>query len=428
MKRLILISIFLILFSSTGLAVTYYPNSTGSEGWTVGDIEMQNDLAWSTQTALTAAELDTISADDDNYVTGPSEMVTGVQIRFEISEDPSDINNITVLFKGNTTDSDSGEHEFQLYLYNHTAGAWEGPYMTYTGADKGTVNATITVISDFVNSSGDLYAFAGDGAGDGYGVYSNIFYGEAKVDVTAGDSTNPNITLAHPQNTTYSTNILDINYTAQDETGLSSCWWGNSTGNSSIDTTCSNFTQRTFEEGSNLIYVYVNDTAGNLNQTNVTFFVDSANPYGKHISPSNAKQTENMTIIFQVNASDAAELSNVTIYIWDSHNSLVYSNTTNITGTYNQTNWTLTFAFFDVFNWSAKISDSLGNTNWTDESNWSLTILSPYTSGGGSPSLKIGNFTETIEAIEKVASKIPWWVLLLIVIIALMALDRNWRK
>jgi hypothetical protein len=163
--------------------VTYLPNATGSEGWQAGDTSMQNDLAWSAQTSLTSTQLDTISADDDNYVTGPSaEMVTGVQIRFNISEDTNDINNITVLFRGNTTDSDSEEHEFQIYLYNHSALAWEGPYMTWTGANNGTVNATITVISDFVNSSGDLYAFAGDGAGDGFPVAADIFYGEAKVD------------------------------------------------------------------------------------------------------------------------------------------------------------------------------------------------------------------------------------------------------
>ncbi len=274
--------------------VTYYPNSTESEGWTVGDIEMQNDLAWSAQTALTAVELDTISVDDDNYVTGPSaEMVTGVQIKFNISEDPSDINNITVLFKGNTTDSDSGEHEFQLYLYNHTAGAWEGPYMTYTGANKGTVNATITVISDFVNSSGDLWAFAGDGAGDGYPVDANIFYGEAKVDyVSAGDTTPP---------------------------------------------------------------------------------------YGNHLNPGNATSTSNLTIKFEVNASDETGLDNITLYIYNSTNSPIYTNSTNITGTYNQTNWTYTFNYDDTYLWSALISDSSGNTNWTDKSNYTLSINAPPT-------------------------------------------------
>jgi hypothetical protein len=168
--------------SELKIPTTYYPNSKGNECWWVGAESFPSGLSWIVQTALTSTELNTISVDDDNYATSRlSEMVNGIQIRFEILGNVNNIDNITINFIGNTTDRNSGEHEFQLKLWNHTAGDWTEMLAIWTGAKKGSVSYIITDPYNFISDSGDLYAFAGDSSSDGYPVEVNVFYAKLKV-------------------------------------------------------------------------------------------------------------------------------------------------------------------------------------------------------------------------------------------------------
>jgi len=106
-------------------------------------------------------------------------------------------------------------------------------------------------------------------------------------------------------------------------------------------------------------------------------------PYGYHIAPSNGTITTNLSIKFEVNetAGTGGDLSNITLHIWNSSSSLIYTNTTNISGEYNQTNWTYTLPSDGTYIWSALISDAAGNTNWTygpdpPGYNWTIIISS----------------------------------------------------
>ena len=93
------------------------------------------------------------------------------------------------------------------------------------------------------------------------------------------DTTYPQVSIVYPQNTTYATNVSELNYTFT-EISPDSCWWSNSSGvwNSTTKTCGENWTGLTSVEGSNTWIVYINDTSGNENSSSVTFFKDSVYP------------------------------------------------------------------------------------------------------------------------------------------------------
>ena len=100
----------------------------------------------------------------------------------------------------------------------------------------------------------------------------------------------PAITINYPQNTTYFANVSGLNYTTDDINGLSNCWYSNSTGrwNSSFVSGGTNFSDIISVEGSNTWTVYCNDTAGNMNYTNVTFYKNSSGITSIVINQSNS--------------------------------------------------------------------------------------------------------------------------------------------
>jgi len=99
-------------------------------------------------------------------------------------------------------------------------------------------------------------------------------------------------------------------------------------------------------------------------------------PSGTHIAIANGTITNNPQVTFSINASDGMQLANATLYVWNSTNALIYTNTTRISGTFNQTNWTYTFTYDDTFLWSVLICDTAGNCDWTHASpaNWTFTV------------------------------------------------------
>lgn len=89
-------------------------------------------------------------------------------------------------------------------------------------------------------------------------------------------------------------------------------------------------------------------------------------PRGNLISPPNDNYTNNKNVTFKINATDAT-LKNATLYVWNStttsNYSLFLTNTTNITGMYNETNWTYNLSE-GYYLWNAFVYDSSGNGNF----------------------------------------------------------------
>jgi len=91
------------------------------------------------------------------------------------------------------------------------------------------------------------------------------------------DTINPSLTISSPSNNTFSADTgLNLNYTATD-TNLESCWYANDsmTSNTTL-ASCANITTITWSEQQHEVYLWVNDSAGNKNQTDVTFTIDTS--------------------------------------------------------------------------------------------------------------------------------------------------------
>ncbi len=92
------------------------------------------------------------------------------------------------------------------------------------------------------------------------------------------------------------------------------------------------------------------------------------------LSPANNTNTTNVNQTFFCNLTDNRSLANVTLYIWNSSGALNYTNTTNLTGYVNSTNWTYTLPYDDTFFWNCLGYDAAGNYNWSYEGNYTLTL------------------------------------------------------
>jgi len=87
------------------------------------------------------------------------------------------------------------------------------------------------------------------------------------------DATYPLISIVYPVNgTVYEINVSNLNYTVSDN-NLDKCWYSlNNGATNSTPGSCNNFTGLSGINGWNNWTVYVNDTAGNVNSSNVTFY------------------------------------------------------------------------------------------------------------------------------------------------------------
>jgi parallel beta-helix repeat protein len=179
----------------------------------------------------------------------------------------------------------------------------------------------------------------------------------------------PLINMTYPRNTSYNVAVTVLNYTVSD-TNLQACWYnvgGNGPTNITISPCGKNVSGLTSSQGSNTWIVYANDSAGNVNFSSRTFFVDSINP---SISALNESPVDpaNYTLsgIYQFNATITdANLQNVIIEF----NGTNHTPTANAGGVYNFTISNLAVGTYFYY-WRA--NDSLGNVNLTQLQNFTI--------------------------------------------------------
>jgi len=114
------------------------------------------------------------------------------------------------------------------------------------------------------------------------------------------DATPPAIYLDSPTNTTYYTTGIDLNYSVID-TNPTSVWYDFGSGNTSITGNSS----VTFSAGSNNLYLYVNDSAGNTNSTAITFFINLINVNSSYVSPVIESQPQQIYLNVSATAINA---------------------------------------------------------------------------------------------------------------------------
>ncbi len=120
------------------------------------------------------------------------------------------------------------------------------------------------------------------------------------VNVTLTDNIFPNVTINSPLNQSYTTNIINFNITALDETEIDTCKYSLNNGviNYSMTNIGNNWnaTNATMSQGSHTATFYCNDTSNNLNNTeSIVFFIDSINPSITISYPQNVTYSTNVT-------------------------------------------------------------------------------------------------------------------------------------
>ena len=96
------------------------------------------------------------------------------------------------------------------------------------------------------------------------------------------DSIYPVVNIIYPiNNTYYNFNTVNINYTRSD-TNLGSCWYSNDSYSANLSLgsggVCTNITNVTWTEGNHNVTIWVNDSAGSINSSRITFNVDTIFP------------------------------------------------------------------------------------------------------------------------------------------------------
>ncbi len=218
--------------------------------------------------------------------------------------------------------------------------------------------------------------------------------------ITVADTTPPSVSIVFPQNSTYTTNVSELNYTVSDNSGLSNCWYSTDNGatNSSTVSAGTNFTGVISSEGSNTWTLYCNDTSGNENSTSVTFTKDTGSPVSNLVSPSNNSYDRDTTT-FSCNATDSQGLDSITLYLWNSDGSLNLTNTTAVTGTSNSTSWTYNITSDGTYIWNCYVNDTAGNSDWDVNRTINIDNVAP------SISLSLISSTKTSLSIEIVGKE-----------------------
>jgi sporulation protein YlmC with PRC-barrel domain len=245
------------------------------------------------------------------------------------------------------------------------------------------------------NGESQIITWTVNATGTMWNNYSFFVYANKTSDMSIGNMTSswnvtitnetediPIVSIVFPQAANYNINISQLNYTISGN-NLSSCWWSNSSGiwNSTIQNPGANWTGLTSNLGSNTWVVYCNNTNSTIGSSSVSFSIDGTAPTIILNSPAEnyaAAIVGSANISFNCSASDNLMLKNISLFITNSSNSnFILNRTTNITGTNNNTNWTLSLGIGN-FTWGCLAYDNLGNFNFSvNRTIWLGTNIAP---------------------------------------------------
>jgi len=208
------------------------------------------------------------------------------------------------------------------------ATSWIGYSLDGQANETITGNTTLPVLSD---GSHNVVVYANDTFGN-MGFSDTIYF--------TVDTVSPNIEILSPENTTYATNAVPLDFTVDEATS----WIGYSLDGQANETITGNTTLPVLSDGSHNVVVYANDTFGNMGFSDTIYFtVDTVSPNIEILSPENTTYAaDSIPLTFTVDETTSwAGYSldgqiNVTIagsttlpFLSDgSHNLVVYANDT----------------------------------------------------------------------------------------------------
>jgi hypothetical protein len=261
---------------------------------------------------------------------------------------PSEISGSSVnrrYIRINVTSTDTNLKNITVYLYNATV------LINTTNSTSSQLFVNFTVSADGIYY---FNATAYDNAGNSNSTETR--------NVTI-DTRNPSVTINSPLNTTYNNKTITVDILAINiqQPEIDKIWYNwNGT-----NITYTNPINVTFNESSNTLYAYANDTAGNIGTNNVTFFVDTTPP----ASITNLKNiSSGQTWIYWNWTNPANPDFNSSIIFIDGNNVInITYNYYNATGFECTTSHTITV-------WT---KDNIGNINNTNVTNTTSTQYCP---------------------------------------------------
>jgi hypothetical protein len=141
------------------------------------------------------------------------------------------------------------------------------------------MNSSFAVINSSNSSTSPLFVnFTGLADGRYYfNASANDSAGNSNMTETRTvliDTATPLVNITFPLNSTnFTTALIGVNYTVSDA-NLIGCFYTNSSGQFNYTITCGQNISATWDEGTNVVRVYANDSANNLNFSYVSFTVD----------------------------------------------------------------------------------------------------------------------------------------------------------
>jgi parallel beta-helix repeat protein len=119
-------------------------------------------------------------------------------------------------------------------------------------------------------------------------IYFTYLHSEHEVVIQTSDTTPPTISILLPENKTYAGKDVPLTFTVNETTS----WMGYSLDGQMNVTISSNTTLNALPDGTHTITVYANDTAGNMDSSDIVYFtIDTVSPNIEILSPENKTYT-----------------------------------------------------------------------------------------------------------------------------------------
>jgi len=260
---------------------------------------------------------------------------------------------------------------------NPTSGTCSGTLLCQDTADRASGDPS-SCTYDTSTDEGEVtwIAFACNDNGDEPSDGGNAT--NSPLTVNVADNTSPNVTINTPTNTTYGTQTIDFNVTAQDNSLMYDCWYSlDGAANVSMfnnTATIWNYTDTSVAEGSHKVVFACNDSSNNFNSTESKHFsIDLTAPNVTSLTetPTDGSEfTLTQGYEFNVTVLDSTEVDTVLL----DFNGTNYT-ATNLGDVYNITLTGLS-AGVHWYTWCA--NDTLNNLNCSQEGTYTIEQNSSY--------------------------------------------------
>ncbi|MBT7930284.1 hypothetical protein HN698_00005, partial [Candidatus Woesearchaeota archaeon] len=108
------------------------------------------------------------------------------------------------------------------------------------------------------------------------------------------------------------------------------------------------------------------------------FLSDLLDPEVNLVSPANETATGDSLQTFTCNIIDNRAIGNLSLYLWNQSNSLIYNPTTTLTGISNETSFLYDLPTEGNYTWNCLGSDAAGNAVWSEQNNYTISLTKSY--------------------------------------------------